>query len=83
MALKLYTKKTKMDFGKYKGQTVGKLINKDSQYLIWCIKNVNSFNVTKSIKQELEKIAHRECSYPYEDDVDYDDPFIWEDFLNG
>ena len=30
-----------MPYGKYKGQTIGSIIQSDSEYLIWCQNNVN------------------------------------------
>lgn len=54
MQLKMYNLKTRLDFGKYKGDTVDDVITNDPQYLEWCLENVDGFCLTKSAKHELE-----------------------------
>lgn len=94
--LKLYTPETKLPFGKYKDMTVEEIIEEDPQYIAWCHHNVDGFNVTPTVANMVnEAVAEREHDsaasymyqgyprYPqYEEDFDYDDPFLWEDPLN-
>lgn len=75
MNLKLYQPSTILDFGKYKGHSVEYVLANDPEYLIWCANNISGFGMSKSVKDALEEVI-------WDDGYDYDDPFIWEDFVN-
>lgn len=41
------------NFGKYKGKTLLHVIDNDPQYVIWCIDNIDDFNINDKFKNEL------------------------------
>lgn len=42
-----------MQFGKYKGMRVLDVIDKDASYIVWCIKNVNGFELDEKLDKEI------------------------------
>jgi len=50
---KVYGITTTLDFGKYKGYTVGNILELDPDYLIWAMGAVKEFKLTYSTKQLL------------------------------
>jgi len=40
-----YKLNQKLNFGKYKSKTIKEIINNDINYIIWCIKNIENFNL--------------------------------------
>lgn len=44
---------TIFNFGKYKGKTLLYVIDNDPQYIIWCIDNIEDFNINEKLKLEL------------------------------
>ena len=47
--LKTYSSNTVFGFGKYKGNSVLKIINIDPNYIVWCIINVHHFAIENSL----------------------------------
>lgn len=62
-----FTNNIRFDFGKYKGQFIGKIIIKDKTYIDWCLNNINNFKLTNkghllyNIRQE--EIAFHNIRY--------------------
>lgn len=91
MRKKPYKLTTKLDFGKYKGKRIKKVLKLNPSYIEWCINNVASFYVTQKVFDKLKKAldgAFEDSyieydNYTYDVDYDYDDPFIWDNFVNG
>lgn len=96
--LKLYKKSTELDFGKYKGRKVKWVLNRNPQYLHWCIHHVGWFYVNKSLKKAINKrllsigydsdyvppakpSPYYKRPYTEPDDYDYDDPFLWDQWM--
>ena len=44
-----------MDFGKYKGQPIQSIIEKDPGYINWCMLNIIEFNMCDELIELLEK----------------------------
>lgn len=79
--LKIYAEDDFLDFGKYKGMTIKEVIDDDPEYLVWCLDNVNFFDVSENVLQLIENAQiendFREAMYDYLDD----DPWReWENF---
>lgn len=57
-----YTRSTAFDFGKYKGQTLQEVKEKDPSYVEWAQKNVSWFCIEEEPSQQKEpcQIAQRE-----------------------
>jgi len=73
----------KMTFGKYKGEVLIDVINKDPQYIIWCAGNIEGFYLHPECKEDLERSfeAHAFSDlYPDGPDDDYFDG-EWGDHL--
>jgi len=47
--IQFYGLSSEFNFGKYKGQTIGQVFDKDPSYLLWCIINVDWFALTQKI----------------------------------
>lgn len=58
------------DFGKYKGKTIGEVIEEDHSYIEWCLDTVNNFSLDAEAENEL---SDKQMDDDYEDD--YND---WE-----
>jgi hypothetical protein len=50
----LYGKTKVLWFGKYKGKTIGDVINGDPNYIAWCV-NENKFMINAATQKELDK----------------------------
>lgn len=44
---------SKMWFGKYKGLKIFEIIDKDYKYLIWCMENIEGFNLNNEAFEYL------------------------------
>lgn len=42
----------KFTFGKYKGQTLKYILQNHGTYVMWCLKNINNFNIEPKELQE-------------------------------
>ncbi|MGX9757513.1 MULTISPECIES: hypothetical protein [unclassified Clostridioides] len=51
----IYDIETNIDFGKYRGLEIGKLINLNPNYLIWAIENISKFKLSCNAINELCK----------------------------
>lgn len=52
--LKAYKTDTTLDFGKYKGEKLGKVIFDDLEYIVYCIKNENHFCIEYKLLTQIE-----------------------------
>lgn len=43
----------KFQFGKYKGKTLFYVLDKNPQYIVWCINNIKDFKIDKGLKDDL------------------------------
>jgi hypothetical protein len=62
----------KLTFGKYKGETLQEVADKDVQYLAWCMKNIDGFTLMGEARDYCIKAAEN-VSVPDEYDDDYDE----------
>lgn len=49
----IYDLDTKLRFGKYKGYTVEDVLEKDPEYLLWLLENVEHFEVDKALQDAI------------------------------
>jgi hypothetical protein len=56
------SKNDKIYFGKYKGKTVEEVIEKErnAQYILWCQRELNCFNLPKSYMKRVKDVAEDE-----------------------
>ena len=54
--IKVYTHKSKLKFGKYKGKTVLDVVKDDPQYIVWCLSNLRSFLILEKDMGKLRKV---------------------------
>lgn len=52
--LKAYKSNTTLDFGKYKGEKLGKVIFDDLEYIIYCIEEENHFCLEYKLLTQIE-----------------------------
>ena len=57
------TEKYVFKFGKYKGQTIDDVCEKDPQYLLWCHDNLNNFTLSREDISLIEELAEEQYSY--------------------
>jgi hypothetical protein len=53
-------------FGKYKGYDLKTLIEKDSKYVIWCLKNIDWFEVDEEADAYLGEVFENEFNLTVE-----------------
>jgi len=63
----------KIDFGKFKGQTVKKVFEYDATYLWWAMMNTDRTNFIKDVKDAIQKRTEEIDAEKYED-------LSWGDF---
>ena len=74
--IKVYTQKSKLKFGKYKGKTVLDVVKDDPQYIVWCLSNLRSFlildkDMCKLRKANEEFKLNDEQEYKYLEKLDF------------
>lgn len=57
-----FTNNARFDFGKYKGQLIGKIIIKDKSYIDWCLNNIDNFKLTDK-EQYLYNVGWKETAF--------------------
>ena len=59
---KKLTKNSKLTFGKYRGKTIGSIMDHDIPYLVWCLDNVEWFynRVETYLHDEIYDIYYSE-----------------------
>lgn len=57
--LTLYTADTKLDFGKYKGDTLNGILNTNPLYIKWCVENIDWFVTEDELLKEVLKSNNR------------------------
>ncbi len=50
--MKLYDLNSILNYGKYKGETIENIIKKDSQYIGWCISDIEDFYITDTVYEK-------------------------------
>ena len=63
----------KIDFGKFKGQTVKQVFEYDATYLWWAMVNTDRTNFNKDVKDAIQKRTEEIDAEKYED-------LSWGDF---
>ena len=66
---------TVLNFGKYKGETIEEVYEKDASYLQWCLENIERFNLSDKETALIEEKAEME-EWDRNDDCHYG---YWED----
>jgi hypothetical protein len=51
----IYSLKTKIAFGKHKGETIQEIIDEDSSYIEWCLDTIDDFELDEEADDYLEK----------------------------
>jgi len=49
-----------INFGVYKGETIGYVMKTEPQYIDWCIKNFRGFKLYKKLSNRFEEIKGEE-----------------------
>ena len=62
---------TVLNFGKYKGETVEEVYQKDASYLQWCLENIERFNLSDKEVDLIEAKAEMEEWDRFSDNDDY------------
>ncbi len=69
-----YQLSTVLKFGKWKGYTIEQLINRDPNYLHWCIANVDGFELdNKAYKLLPDETENEEYNDAFRDAFDFGD----------
>ncbi len=65
---------TRLDFGKYKGETVGEVMKKDAGYLLWAL-DKNILDVEPHVLDDISELAEEQDIYDnyYDEWRDVDD----------
>lgn len=59
----MVTLRTKLNFGKYQGETVGSVISKDPKYVEWCSDSIDGFDLSSNaLTRLLSALSEREES---------------------
>lgn len=53
--VKPYTVESIFQFGKYKGKTVEEVTNENPEYLLWCVKNIEWFDLDDETRKCAQK----------------------------
>jgi hypothetical protein len=53
----IYDLDTPLQFGKYRGTTVEDVLDSDPAYLLWCLENVERFEVDKTLQDAITQAA--------------------------
>lgn len=53
----IYRLNTVVEFGKYKGQTLDSIMQKNASYIVWCIKNLEHFAVETNVISLLKEMS--------------------------
>jgi|TARA_Y100001935_G_C17208416_1_gene458779 hypothetical protein len=56
--MKLYNLHTSVGFGKFKGMTIKYILDKEPNYLIWCLENLDHFIITDEIFNQIPCIKN-------------------------
>lgn len=65
------TEKDKLAFGKYRGSTIGWVLENDPAYLLWCMDNVNGFDLHVDTYDRLVDYLYPPDDFdPYLDELD-------------
>jgi hypothetical protein len=70
---KFYGVTTTLDFGKYKGYSVGNILEMDPAYILWASQNVETFRLTKSVRDVLFEYENNT------DDIGFDP--VWDIYM--
>lgn len=55
MSLKIYSRNSKVTFGKFAGHTLDEIINIEYMYIIWCINHLDHFYVSEEIISQISE----------------------------
>jgi len=62
---------TVLNFGKYKGETIKYVYERDASYLQWCLENIERFKLSEKETSLIEEKAEMEEWDRFEDNDDY------------
>lgn len=65
--------KTRLWFGKYKGQTIADILEDDPKYLLWAQSKTDIFRMTEELMLEAEEKASRDDGEYHELDIAFRD----------
>lgn len=80
MESRIYTLDDIINFGKYKGKSVHKVLHTDPSYLVWANKEIEWFNLSEGVLDEALSGASEQKRQYYIDNLDYIDYY---DFCGG
>ena len=78
---KVYGITTTLDFGKYKGYTVGNILELDPDYLIWAMGAVKEFKLTYSNRKLLMDYSRKKTLFDsgFDDTEPYAFDYLWKE----
>ena len=74
---------TVLNFGKYKGETVEEVYQKDASYLQWCLENIERFKLSEKETQLIVEKAEMEQWDNFDNDYindPYESPWYDDDW---
>ena len=63
----MYTLQTVLRFGKHKGKTVNQILQEEPGYINWCLKNIDTFEMSVSDKEKVSQLSAEKSQQQYED----------------
>ncbi len=79
--MKFYDIDSEFTFGKYEGQTIKEVFEKDPKYIDFCFNNIDEFYVSPDVMKELRSLDPRFTSAPAETDDELDDD-MFDNYLD-
>lgn len=79
--MKFYDIDSEFTFGKYEGQTIKEVFEKDPKYIDFCFNNIDEFYVSPDVMKELRSLDPRFTSSPAETDDELDDD-MFDNYLD-
>ena len=63
----MHTLQTVLKFGKHKGKTVNQILQEEPDYINWCLKNIDTFQMSEKDKEKIFKLTFEENQRKYDD----------------
>ena len=63
----MHTLQTVVRFGKHKGKTVNQILQEEPGYIDWCLKNVDTFEMSDTDKEKVSQLSAEKSQQQYED----------------
>ncbi len=63
----MHTLQTVLKFGKHKGKTVNQILQEEPDYINWCLKNIDIFEMSDTDKEKVSQLSAEKSQQQYED----------------